>query len=146
MLRVAGSILSNPSDIEDAVSDAVLSAYGNLHALREDEKLRAWLLKITVRCCYNQLRKRQAAPDAGYAPFEEPAVYPVEPQGVYACVGRLAEPYRKVLVLYYHEGYKAREISAILGCPLSTVLMRISRGRQKLKQELSREGVMQHDE
>ena len=46
----------------------------------------------------------------------------------------------QVLALYYYEGYLTREIAQILGVPLSTVLMRLKRGRAKLKTLYEAEG------
>ena len=41
-----------------------------------------------------------------------------------------------MIYLYYHEGYQASEIGAILGVPTATVHTRLARGRVKLKELL----------
>ena len=41
------------------------------------------------------------------------------------------------MLLYYYEGYRQREIAALLGVPEETVRTRLSRARDKLKHILS---------
>lgn len=52
----------------------------------------------------------------------------------------LPESQREVIVLYYYQGYKLREIADITGVPLSTVKTRLYTGTEKLKQYLTEEG------
>jgi RNA polymerase sigma-70 factor (ECF subfamily) len=46
--------------------------------------------------------------------------------------------YREVIVLHYLEGYGIKEIAAALSLSESAVKMRLTRGRELLKSELSR--------
>ena len=57
LLRLACAIVRSPQDAEDAVSEAVVRAFENLSALRSDAAARPWLTRITVRCCYDRLRR-----------------------------------------------------------------------------------------
>ena len=45
---------------------------------------------------------------------------------------QLDEKYRLVLMLYYIEGFKTREISQMLDVPEATVRTRLARGRERL--------------
>lgn len=47
---------------------------------------------------------------------------------MWAALRTLSPPYRRVLILYYYEGFKAREIASILGVPIGTVLGRLAAG------------------
>ena len=58
---------------------------------------------------------------------------------MWAALRTLSPPYRRVLILYYYEGFKAREIASILGVPIGTVLGRLARGRAKLKDMIAAE-------
>lgn len=51
----------------------------------------------------------------------------------------LPEGYKTAVYLYYYEGYDAREIASILGCPQATVRTRLARARKQLKQMLGGE-------
>lgn len=53
LYRTARSILSNQQDAEDAVQEAIFSAYSHLDRLREPDKFKAWLLRILVNECYS---------------------------------------------------------------------------------------------
>ena len=59
LLRLAMSILRHPQNAEDAVSQAVVTAYAKLPGLRDPAALKPWLMRITARCCYDQLRRRK---------------------------------------------------------------------------------------
>ena len=52
----------------------------------------------------------------------------------------LPETQREVIVLYYYQGYRLREIAGLTGVPLSTVKTRLYTGTEKLKQYLKEEG------
>ena len=140
MLRLAMSILRHAQNAEDAVSNAVSLAYQKIDTLRDPAALKAWLMKITVRCCYDLLRRRKrevllAEPGADEAVlFEEPVQ-----DSLYTRLQKLPQPQSQVLVLYYYEGYSTEEISRILGLPRPAVSMRMSRGRARLKAMLEEE-------
>jgi len=52
---------------------------------------------------------------------------------------QLLEPkHRTVVVLRMLEGYKTKEVAEILQLPLGTVLSRLSRGQDKLKEIIQR--------
>ncbi len=143
MLRLASSILRHTADTEDAVSDAVVRAFAHADTLRDESKFKPWILRITARCCYDLLRrnKLETPQDTIELPGQQPAVFTTS-SGVFDGIQALPAGYRQIMLLYYHDGLKAKEIAGILDCPLSTVLMRISRGRQKLRKILEAEGVI----
>lgn len=147
MLRLASSILHHAADTEDAVSDAVVRAFARVDTLQDVAKFKPWILTITARCCYDLLRrnKREVPQDVIESLTMQPAVS-TSSFGVFDRIESLPAKYRQTMLLYYHDGLKAKEIATILDCPLSTVLMRISRGRQKLKKVLEMEGVMRCDQ
>jgi RNA polymerase sigma-70 factor, ECF subfamily len=146
LMRFALSIVHNGADAEDAVSDAVVRAMTDVGSLRSDDKLRQWLFSITAHCCYDLVRRKkreEATDDMGR--FDTP-VFTTPLEGtVYDHITRLKPVFREVLVLFYYEGFLAKEIAQVLGIPLSTVLMRLSRGRQKLKEMYEAEGSEYYD-
>ncbi len=136
LMRVAVSIVRRSQDAEDAVSNAILQAGCAAGSLRDERRFDAWLMRILVRCCYDILRRsRRESP--GELP-EQP-VFEREGGELWAALRTLSPPYRRVLILYYYEGFKAREIASILGVPIGTVLARLARGRAKLKDMIAAE-------
>lgn len=140
MLRLASSILRHPQNAEDAVSQAVITAYQKIDSLRHPDAFKPWMMKITARCCYDQLRRgKRETPSADPIP-QETALF-VEPlqDTLYAKLQQLSAGQARVLTLYYYEGFSTEEIARILGIPRTTVSMRMSRGRAKLKAMIEEE-------
>jgi len=147
LMRVALSVLHHNADAEDAVSTAMLKAYQKASSVSREEKLNAWLMRILVLTCYDILkqRKRETPVDDTRA-FEEP-IFVGTDGTIWECIQELPASYQKVLVLFYYEGFKAREIAQILSIPLGTVLVNLSRGRNMLKKYFFEvEGVAHSDE
>ena len=123
MLRLASSILRHPQNAEDAVSQSVVTAYQKIDSLRNPDAFKPWMMKITARCCYDFLRRGKR---------ELPSADPIKLQ-------QLSAGQARVLTLYYYEGFSTEEIAHILGIPRTTVSMRMSRGRAKLKTMIEEE-------
>lgn len=133
MYRLAMSILKNTDDAEDAVSEAILTAYEHLSSLKKYDRFKAWIMTILVNVSKSILRKKKKVvlyDDAGL--FEQSTE---ERTGeMWEAVLTLNEEYSKVVILYYYEGFSTREIAKILRIPEGTVKSRLSRARSKLQQ------------
>ena len=140
MLRLALSILRHPQNAEDAVSQAVITAYRKISTLRNPNAFKPWLMKITARCCYDLLRRRKREILSAEPISPEVGVF-IEPMEdtLYARLSSLPDGQAQVLTLYYYEGFSTEEIARILGIPRTTVSMRMSRGRARLKAMLEEE-------
>ena len=100
-----------------------------------EEHKKAWLLKVAANkskdICRFRIRNR-------YADIDELREYcgnDTPEYGIMESVMSLYEKYRKVLYLFYAEGYKTAEIANILSCSETAVRKRLQYGRQKLKIE-----------
>lgn len=145
LMRLAVSILHHTADAEDAVSTAMLNASRSAQTLRDEGTFNAWIMRILVRSCYDLLRKRKReVPTEDMAVYDGPALEGVGGT-VFDAIQTLPDAYRRTLVLHYYEGFKAREIAHILSIPLGTVLVRLSRGRDRLKMILQ-ETEVAHDD
>jgi RNA polymerase sigma factor (sigma-70 family) len=60
--RLAGVILGNGEDAEDAAHDAVVQAWRSFGRLRDTERFEAWFQRILVNVCRDRLRKRRRQP------------------------------------------------------------------------------------
>lgn len=141
MFRAARAILDSDADAEDAVGEAVLRAWQSFGGLRRAEAARAWLIKITVNCAYEQRRKgiRVTYTDdleavAGTTDADTVC------EGLWDAVLRLPEDHRIVVALFYYEDMPVRQIAKILGVAQGTVKSRLSRARTGLKKLLQEEG------
>ena len=148
LFRAARALLDSDAAAEDAVGEAVLLAWQAFPRLRRRESARAWLLKITVNCAYDQRRRaRPTVPleeaACAAAPAQEPlGLAPAqEPLGLWELVQALPEEQRLAVTLYYYDGLSVGEIAQVLGAPQGTVKSRLSRGRDKLRERLREEGI-----
>lgn len=138
MLRFARRL--DASGADDLVQEALLQAWRGFHQFRDGSNVRAWLYRILVNAFYGQGRKIRAAP----------AMVPLEDQNPAGANSRALErlemnqalealplEQRTVLLLAVVEGFTCREVSEILGVPIGTVMSRLSRGRQSLREKLA---------
>lgn len=147
LFRLAYSILLNQADAEDAVQDIFIKIIGKIPDFAEKTQEKAWLTRVLVNHCRDQLRKRRLRL---YTPLDEvleqggsePSVPGPEEGGgkeLLQAVLALGEKYREPLILHYFEGFSVEEVSSILGIGLSAVKMRLSRGREMLKKRMEEE-------
>jgi RNA polymerase sigma-70 factor (ECF subfamily) len=134
-------------DAEDLVQSAYLRALKSFSGFHGANS-RAWLLTIVRNACYTWLHKKQARGPA--VAFEEEihsagsdAVDPQEAllskdqrRSVRRAVEELPPELREVVVLRELEGLSYKEIATIAGIPLGTVMSRLSRARERLRQSL----------
>ena len=50
-------LMKNPQEAEDAVSEAVVAAYENIHKLKKEEAFRSWIFTILTNKCKKRLKK-----------------------------------------------------------------------------------------
>lgn len=130
LLRLACAIVRNPQDAEDAVSEAVV---------------RPWLTRITVRCCYDRVRRlRRETPCEDPEPLCAP-VGPREAGTLVDLIALLPDGQREAITLYYYEGYSTQEVARALGVPRPAACMRLSRGRRRLRRLIEMEGEANHE-
>lgn len=144
LLRLAGSIVRNAQDAEDAVSAAYVQAFRHLEKT-DEARFRPWLMKITANCCYDILRKRSRAWREPLAEVEQAIFMPDADASLYDLVNTLPTATAQVLILYYYEGFSGKEIGGILGISRATVNARLLRGRKRLKVMLDAEGAEQDE-
>lgn len=65
--RIAGVILGNGPDAEDATHDAIVQAWRSYAGLRDVDRFEAWFQRILVNVCRDRLRKRRRTPVAELA-------------------------------------------------------------------------------
>lgn len=134
MYGMAYCLLHNAADCQDAVQDAIFSAWRNRDRLRDESAFDAWLMQILVNSCKTILRKRKRR---GEVELTETYAMPESPDvQLYDAVRRLDERLRLPVILRYVNGYTAQETAQILKLPYRSVLKRLRQAKELLKQEL----------
>ncbi len=142
--RVALGVMRNRADAEDVAQEAFVRAYRSFASLRERERFRAWLVRITWRIAIDRIRhsKRrerwaQQAPEAPRAEsVEEVAAAREFEKRVNAAVDELPEKLRIVVLLSAIAGHDTREVAALLSLPEGTVKSRLFHARKQLAAKL----------
>lgn len=136
LYHVSFGLLRNEADREDAVQSAIEKAFVKSSSLRDDSKLKPWLIRILINECYSILRKKgreipmETLPERSEEPHDTPSE-------LGEALLSLEENLRLPLMLHYMEGFSIREIAAALRCPKGTVLSRMNRGRKNLRMLLT---------
>jgi RNA polymerase sigma-70 factor (ECF subfamily) len=151
--RRAYRYLGNAADAEDAVQDALLSAYRNLDQFKGQAQMSTWLTTIVINSALTQLRRRshqthlslderfgeeqeycvsERLADCGPSP-EDRCIESELHDRLMQFVAELSPSLRKVVQLRDLDGLSTREAAQILGVADVTVKTQVSRARAKLK-------------
>lgn len=138
---VALGIMKEPADAEDVVQDAFVTALERLDEC-DPEKFGGWFMRV-VRNRAHSVRRYLGVRDA--APLDAvPTASPTPgPHGeaerselrreLEEAIGTLTEVQRQVVLLHDLEGWKHREIGALLDLPTGTVRAHLFHARRALR-------------
>ena len=135
MFRAAKAILQNDQDAEDAVQEAICTAFARRDSLREMDKFRPWVLRILTNKCYDACRRPRNTVDleaAGEVPAAT-GLDTAERLSLWQAVMSLSDDLRATVTLFYYDGMSVREIGGILGISEAAVKTRLRRGRERLR-------------
>src|SRR5688500_2993997 len=142
--RVAYSVLRQREDAEEVAQEAFAKAYRSFRQLRDRERFRAWLVRMTWRMAIDRQRsnRRRAVREAHDVPTAVPSVDDAvgarqRAAAVWEAIDVLPEKLRVTIVLAGIEGHDTREVAALLDLPEGTVKSRLFLARQQLKERLS---------
>jgi RNA polymerase sigma factor (sigma-70 family) len=147
VLGVCRRLLHDAHEAEDAFQATFLVLVHKAPSIGRPELLGPWLHGVAYRTAARArqaARRRARAREAAVMPDDDPAVEVVWRelrQVLDEELGRLAQKYRAPLVLVYLEGKTTEEVARLLGCPKGTVLSRLARGRDRLRNRLVRRGL-----
>jgi len=145
--RVARGVLRNTADAEDIAQEAFLRAYRHFDRLRDRNRFRAWLVRISFRLALDRLRsaKRREQRDTLWSqPEHQPPGPSVEDLAASSqfqehldrALEELPKKFRLTLLLSAIEGHTIEEIASLVGVPAGTVKSRIFIARKKLAEKL----------
>lgn len=133
-------------EAEDLVQETCVKALKGFGSFQPGTNFRAWIYKILRNTFLTSRTGLKATANVPLNLEEEHANFPAveetpesillqrsDRQLVQEALGRLAVPYREVLLLCEYEEMSYQEISAMLGIPMGTVMSRLSRARRALR-------------
>jgi RNA polymerase sigma-70 factor (ECF subfamily) len=151
--RVAYSVLRHRQDAEDVAQEAFVKAYRSFRQLRDRDRFRAWLVRLTWRLAIDRQRgdRRRVARDRspaglrhipsevaqGFSPaLERDLVANERAAQLWKAIDALPEKLRVVVVLAGIQEHDMREVARLLDLPEGTVKSRMFLARRRLKEQL----------
>lgn len=128
-------------EAKDFASVSLLKAFRKLEQYQQDGMLRAWLHRITVRTCIDEVRKRkrrderewEAAAETEVA-IDANAVHQLQEADLIGLLQQLPEMDRSVFSLYIVDGYSHREIGTLLGFTEGTSRWYLNRAKRRMQE------------
>jgi RNA polymerase sigma-70 factor (ECF subfamily) len=141
--RVAYGVLRHREDAEDVAQEAFVRAHRSLSQLRDRERFRAWLVRMTWRLAIDRLRadKRRAIRETAVeaergVTAEDVASAQERARRLWAAIDELPEKLRIAIVLASIEGHDVAEVGRLLDIPEGTVKSRLFLARKQLAEKL----------
>lgn len=144
-IRVAYSVVRNGSDAEDVAQEAFVRAHRAFGRLRDRDRFRAWLVRMTFRIALDWKRghrRRGAREDAvarlrpAFGNAEHEIIDSDRAARLWTAIDALPEKLRLVVVLAAIEGHGMKDVSALLGIPEGTVKSRLFEAKKQLQERL----------
>ena len=135
LYRTALFMLSNSLDAEDVVQETYVRLLIKKPYCNDKEHGKAWLLRVCINLCKNQLRFKKRHPQDEL--WEQTQItYSLEDKEVLYEISSLPTKLKSVIVLYAINGYSIKEISKILKISEYATKKRLQRAREKLSLQL----------
>lgn len=129
----------NQSDADDLAQDALVKAYLSSAGYQDKGKFRSWLFKIAHNTFLNHrasLRTMESIDEARTLASSTSADAEFQHQDLYLALSTLPPKERSAITLFYLSGYNIKEIAAITDTSEDAVKKQLSRGRDKLREQL----------
>jgi RNA polymerase sigma-70 factor (ECF subfamily) len=148
----AMTLTRDKTEAEDLVQETYLRAVRAANQPTGDGNLKAWLFVIMRNAWFNVMRHNHNGrrifdfevdePETGTAndtTSNPHVVYlrKLEREQVRDAIEKLPDAYREIVVLRDIEGFSYQEIATVLNCPAGTVMSRLGRAREKLREALA---------
>ena len=158
LMQVARGLVGQQADAEDLVHDTCVKALGTYESasFTDESDIGAWLRQILINTFRDQYRRAHRSPlrsplyhatSNDFNIIELVANTELSPMqcienrnsssAIQSAFSMLPPEVRVVSVLFLVGDFSYKEIASITGCPIGTVMSRLSRGRKQLRQQLA---------
>jgi RNA polymerase sigma-70 factor (ECF subfamily) len=127
---------------QDAVQDALIKCWRDLPDLRDPDRFDAWLHRLLVRSCLDQLRRNRrrllevSLPTTGGPTLPDTSAWFSERDALDRALGRLSPERRTLVVLRFYLDLTLPDAAAALGIPVGTAKSRLHRALDDLRRAL----------
>jgi len=142
--RYAQALVGDATRADDIVQDCLERAWSKIHLFRPGSDLRAWLFTILHNVHANAARRYNTSP--GMVPLVDENLAPatratqldeLEVGDVHSALARLSDDQRQVILMVGMEQMRYEEVAHVLDIPIGTVMSRLHRARERLRDLLS---------
>ena len=141
--RAARLVLRDAEFARDAVQEALIRAWRDLPGLREPDRFDAWLHRLLVNACIDEIRRvRRRHLDVDITDLSNPPAIAdaasaiADRDQLERGFSRLEPEERAVIVLHHFLDLPLPEVAATLGIPLGTTKSRLYRGLKEMRAAL----------
>lgn len=138
LLRMCYLYLHDLQLAEDAVQDTYIKVYKNWGKFRKDCSEKTWITTIAINVCKSYLKSSWYKQRLAAAEQSELVTYEdkIKDDTVLKEIAQLKPKYKEVILLFYYEEMKVKEIAEILHITQKAVTVRLVRAREQLKTAL----------
>ncbi|WP_232696716.1 RNA polymerase sigma factor [Brevibacillus daliensis] len=142
--RIAYVYVKNEEDASDVLQEVAYRSFKNIHTVREASYFKTWLIKITISCAIDSLRKNknivQLNPNyeefLGASNEDIPLTLSIQ-----ELINGLNENEKSVVILKYYKDFSFKDIAETLDIPLGTAKSVLYRALDKLRKSIKEVGV-----
>ncbi|MDF9408374.1 MAG: RNA polymerase sigma factor SigV [Pelotomaculum sp. PtaB.Bin013] len=145
--KLAYTYVKNREDALAVLHDVVYKVFISLKKLKNPESFNTWLIRITVNCCIDHLKKSKKIvsfeikydnPEALERIADNSQDYEdlVSSIDLFDAIDKLSIEQRTVVVLKYYQDFTLLQVAEILACPVGTVKTRLNKALNYLRREL----------
>lgn len=133
--RMSFFMLQNEQDAQDVLQETMIKYMQKAPDFVSGQHEKAWLLRVAGNLCKDMLRFQKRNRCVNLEELQETAAHGQQ-EYLIEQVFSLPEKYKKVIYLYYYEGYSVKEMAVIFRISEGTVRKRLERGRNQLRRML----------
>lgn len=142
LVGAAGLILGRPDLAEDAAQECLVRAWRDLPSLRDPDRFDAWLYRVLLRACQDEVRRLRRGSASSIAVdlprfTSDQSTLVADRDAIAMGLRRIDPDHRTVLILRYYLDLSYEEMAVAIGVPVGTVKSRVNRALPALRAALA---------
>ncbi|GGA49656.1 RNA polymerase sigma factor [Paenibacillus physcomitrellae] len=140
---IAYSYVGNENDALEVLQEAVCRAWVNCGKLKNPALFLPWLIRITINCCMDELKRRKNQAPVHFIHAEAAAaaeMMDVRKVDLLQALSGMKPKYRHALMLRYYQDMTVPEVADVLDKPEGTIKTWLHQGLKQLRRQLTNGG------
>jgi len=152
LFAVAFRILRDSGLAEDALQNALVTAWRQLPHLRDHDRFEAWIHRVLVNACYAESRRKKAFAtnihvlDSSSSSTPDASRELADRDELERAFRKVPLDQRAVFVLHHYLGYPLVEVAETLGIPAGTARSRLHYATRSLRAAMLAGGATSNEE